>query len=106
MFALDPENGERVWQRKLPDGSVSRPAAAAGAILLNSSKLGTYLLSPIDGSLIDGIHFDTGLSGTPAAYGRRAFVLTNTGQFLARSVDPPMTKVQLPASYHRALDGF
>lgn len=106
MWALDPEDGNMIWQRRLPMGSVSRPAAVAGAIMMNASQLGTFLLSPIDGSVIDGIHFEAGASGTPAAYGRHAYFLTNGGNFLALRVNVPSKVIEDPASYHRPLDGF
>jgi len=89
LWALDPETGRTVWRREVPRGGVSGPAIAAGALLVNSSQLGTFLVSPIDGSLIDGLHSDLGLSGTPAAYGRHAFVLTNGGTLLALEINTP-----------------
>ena len=106
LWALNPENGARVWQRKLPDGGVSRPVAVAGAILINASQLGTYLLSPVDGSLIDGIHFDTGIAGTPAAFGHHAFVMTNSGTLLAFRVAVPSAHIATPPNVHGPLDGF
>jgi outer membrane protein assembly factor BamB len=106
LWALDPEDGSAVWQRKLPQGGVSRPVPAAGAILMNASQLGTYLMSPIDGSLIDGLHFDTGASGTPAAFGNRAYMLTNGGTFLAMRVNVPSAKIGTPARVHTPLEGF
>jgi outer membrane protein assembly factor BamB len=106
MWALDPKDGARVWQRKLPSGAVSQPVASSGAILINSSQLGTYLLSPIDGSLIDGIHFETGIAGTPAAFGRHAYVMTNAGTLLAFSIAVPDAHIETPASYHTPLEGF
>ncbi len=89
LWALDPETGQEVWRRDLPNGGVSRPVAFDGAVLLNASQLGTYLLSPIDGSLIDGIHFTDGASSTPAVYGRRAFVLSNGGLLYGLTVRSP-----------------
>lgn len=89
LWALDPETGLEVWRRDLPFGGVSHPVPYAGAILIGASQLGLYLLSPVDGSLIDGIHFEAGASATPAAHGRRAYLLTNGGTFLGLSVTPP-----------------
>jgi len=106
LWALDPEDGVEVWQRSLPAGGVSRPAFVAGAILLNASQLGTYLLSPVDGSLIDGLHFDAGAWGTPAAFGNRAYTMTNGGTFLAIRVVAPSASVNEPWREHRALDVF
>lgn len=106
LWALDPDDGTVIWRRKLPAGGVSRPVRAAGAILMNASQLGTYLLSPIDGSLIDGIHFDTGLAGTPAAFGRHAYVMTNAGTLLAFRLSVPSAEVKTPPSVHDPLEGF
>ena len=96
LWALDPDTGEEIWRRDLPHGGVSHPVAVAGAILIGASQLGLYLLSPIDGSLIDGIHLDAGASGTPAALGRRAYLLTNGGQFLGLSINAPGDDGQQP----------
>jgi len=89
LWALDPETGQEVWRREVPRGGVSGPAFVQGALLLNSSQLGTFLVSPVDGSLIDGLHTDLGVSGAPAAFGRRAFVLTNGGTLLALDINAP-----------------
>ncbi len=89
LWALDPENGNELWRRSLPHGGISRPAALAGTLMINSSQLGVYLISPVDGSLIDGIHFDHGASGNPVGYGRRAFMMTNGGTFLALDIEVP-----------------
>jgi outer membrane protein assembly factor BamB len=106
LWALDPEDGTEIWRRSLPVGGVSRPVAAAGAILINASQLGTYLLSPVDGSLIDGIHFDAGAWSTPAAFGRYAYTLTNGGTFLALRIEVPSAEIDAPRSHHAALQGF
>lgn len=106
MWALDPESGDVVWRRKLPAGDVSKPIFVSGALLINSSQLGTYLMSPIDGSLIDGIHFEDGVSGTPAALGRHAYVLTNGGQFVAFRLSVPSSEIRPSWSNHQPLDGF
>lgn len=89
LWALDPETGREVWRREVPHGGISGPAFVAGALIVNSSQLGTFLVSPVDGSLIDGVHSDLGLSGAPAAYGSRAFVLTNGGTLLALEIGTP-----------------
>jgi outer membrane protein assembly factor BamB len=89
LWALDPENGREVWRRDLPVGGVTRPVPVAGAILINATQMGVYLLSPLDGSLIDGLHFADGAFTSPAAHGKRAYVLSNNGSFLALSVEPP-----------------
>ncbi len=106
LWALDPEDGSEIWRRTLPAGGVSRPVPAAGAILINASQLGTYLLSPVDGSLIDGLHFDAGAWSTPAAFGGRAYTLTNGGTFLALRINVPGDEIAAPHSQHSALEGF
>jgi len=106
LWALDPEDGAVVWQRKLPLGGVSKPVSVAGAILMNATQLGTFLMSPIDGSLIDGIHLDAGVSTTPAAYGRRAYILSNGGTFMALSINAPVEEIGDPPSFHPPLEGY
>ncbi len=106
LWALDPEDGSEIWRRTLPAGGVSRPVPVAGAILINASQLGTYLLSPVDGSLIDGLHFDAGASSTPAAFGGRAYTLTNGGTFLALRINVPSDEISTPRSQHAGLEGF
>lgn len=89
LWALEPATGETVWHRDLPDGGVSRPVPIAGALLFSTSQRGLYLVSPLNGGVIDGIHTGMGLSMAPAAHGNRAFVLTNEGKFLALHVSAP-----------------
>jgi outer membrane protein assembly factor BamB len=81
LWGLDPETGAEVWRRALPTGGVSAPVPIAGALLVSTTRLGVFLLSPVGGELIDGIHMADGSAMTPAAFGTRAFVLTNGGSF-------------------------
>lgn len=90
LWALDPETGREVWRRKLPRGGVSAPVPISGALLLSASQLGVFLVSPLDGRVIDGIHTGEGASMTPAVHGNRAFVLTNGGRLLGLHVLPPI----------------
>jgi outer membrane protein assembly factor BamB len=90
LWALDPDTGSEVWRRQLPRGGVSAPAPILGALLVSASQLGLFLVSPLDGSVIDGIHMADGSANTPATFGRRAFVVTNGGSFLSLYVSPPI----------------
>jgi outer membrane protein assembly factor BamB len=90
LWALDPETGAEVWRTALPQGGVSAPVPIQGALLVSTTRLGVFLLNPIDGSIIDGIHMTDGSAATPAAHGRRAFVLTNQGALLHLHVMPPI----------------
>jgi hypothetical protein len=90
LWGLDLETGREVWRRGLPHGGVSAPVPVQGAILVSTSQLGLFLLSPIDGAIIDGIHLTDGASSTPAAYGRRAFALTNGGYLVSLHIAPPI----------------
>ncbi len=89
LWALDPDSGEPVWRRELPAGGVSAPVPIVGALIVTTSQLGVYLLSPTDGSLIDGVHLAHGASAAPAAYGTRAFVLSDSGQLFGLQITPP-----------------
>jgi len=89
LWGLDPENGRELWRRAVPAGGVSAPVPINGALLMTATKLGIFLVSPLGGELIDGIHVADGASMTPSAYGSRAFVMTNGGTFLSLTVTPP-----------------
>jgi outer membrane protein assembly factor BamB len=89
LWALDPETGREEWRKALPEGGVSAPVPINGALLVNTTKLGVFLLSPVDGSVIDGIHMQDGSSHTPAAYGNRAFVVSNHGELLSLYIAKP-----------------
>jgi outer membrane protein assembly factor BamB len=89
LWGLDPLTGAELWRRSLPATAVSHPVVVSGALLVSASRLGVFLLNPLGGELIDGIHLADGSSMTPAAYGSRAFVMTNGGALLGLHVAPP-----------------
>lgn len=89
FWALATEDGREAWRRPLPDGGVSAPVPIAGALMVSTTRYGLFLFSPIDGGLIDGLGLSNGLTMAPAAYGRRAFVMSNTGVLLGIHVNPP-----------------
>jgi outer membrane protein assembly factor BamB len=65
-------------------------------LLVSTTRLGVFLVSPLGGELMDGIHMADGSAMTPAAFGTRAFLLTNGGTLLALRVTPPFA--QLPTA--------
>ncbi len=90
LWALDPDTGDQIWRRSLPDGGVSAPVPILGALMVTTTELGVFLIAPRDGSLIDGVHLAYGASSTPAVYGTRAFVLSDTGHLFGLQVTPPV----------------
>jgi outer membrane protein assembly factor BamB len=90
LWALDPEDGRVLWRKDLPEGGISRPVPVAGALLVATTRYGLFLFSPLDGGLIDGIEPGGGIAMTPAAYGRRAFMLTNAGVLVGVHVEAPV----------------
>jgi len=90
LWGLDPETGRELWRREVPSGGVSAPVPISGALMVTASRLGIFLVSPLGGELIDGIHVSDGASMTPSAFGSRAFVMTNGGTFLSLTVAPPI----------------
>lgn len=90
LWGLDPATGTELWRRSLPATAISHPVVVSGALLVSASRLGIFLLNPLGGELIDGIHLADGSSMTPAAYGSRAFVMTNGGNLLGLHVEPPI----------------
>ena len=89
LWALEPDTGAEVWRQTLPQGGFSAPVPIQGALMVSASRLGVFLLSPLGGELIDGIHMVDGSSMTPAAAGAHAYVLTNGGTLLSLQVAPP-----------------
>lgn len=90
LWALDPDDGRTLWHRDLPEGGISAPVAYEGTLLVATTRYGLFLFSPLDGSLIDGLDTGGGFAMTPAAYGRRAFILSNGGMFLRLHIDTPL----------------
>jgi outer membrane protein assembly factor BamB len=89
LWALDVNDGHELWRKPLPEGGVSAPMAMAGAILVSTTRYGLFLMSPLDGSVIDGLETGSGFAMTPMAHGRRAFVMSNQGVLFRLHVDPP-----------------
>jgi outer membrane protein assembly factor BamB len=92
LWGLDPATGRKLWRVPVPEGGITAPAAIAGALLVGTTHYGMFLMSPVDGRPIDGIDLGTGFAETPAAYGNRAFVLSNAGTFLGIAVDDPSAR--------------
>jgi outer membrane protein assembly factor BamB len=89
LWGIDPNDGRTLWRRNLPEGGISAPVPIAGALLVTSTRYGIFLFAPLDGAVIDGLDTGGGIAMTPAAYGRRAFMLTNGGALLGVSIDAP-----------------
>ncbi|MGC4088512.1 MAG: PQQ-binding-like beta-propeller repeat protein [Polyangiaceae bacterium] len=96
LIGLDPETGKERWRRRLPRGGASAPVPILGALMISASQLGVFLVSPLGGELIDGVHIAGGVSMAPAAHGSRAFVLTNGGRFLGLNVTGPLANPSAP----------
>jgi outer membrane protein assembly factor BamB len=89
LWAFDPHDGHTVWRRNLPEGGMTAPVPIQGALLVGTTRYGLFLFSPLDGRAIDGIETGNGFAMTPAAFGRRAFVVSNGGTLLGLNVQPP-----------------
>jgi outer membrane protein assembly factor BamB len=96
LWALDPTNGHMVWRIPIPEGGVTSPVPIAGALMLGTTRYGLFLISPLDGRVIDGIDLGTGFAQTPAAFGNRAFTMTNAGTLLGILVEPPLAPPRPP----------
>jgi outer membrane protein assembly factor BamB len=90
LWAIEPETGNEVWHRSIPSGGTSRATPILGVLMFSTTRQGLYLLSPLDGRVIDGIHTGEGFSMSPATYGQRAFIVSNAGRFYSLRVEPPI----------------
>ena len=89
LWGLDPNDGHTLWRRNLPEGGFSAPAQILGALLITTTRYGVFLFSPLDGAMIDGFDLGGGFTMTPAAYGSRAYVVSNRGTLLGLEVQAP-----------------
>lgn len=89
LWGFDPKTGKELWRRNLPAGGVTAAAPWGGALLFGTTRYGLFLVSPLDGGVIDGVDSGAGFAATPAANGRRAFMISNEGQLLGLSLRPP-----------------
>jgi outer membrane protein assembly factor BamB len=90
LQALDPYTGRLLWKNKVPEGGVTAPVQVAGAILVGTTRYGLFLLSPRNGKVIDAVDPGTGFAQTPAAFGGRAFAMSNSGMLYGVAVAPPL----------------
>lgn len=90
LWAIDPETGNEVWHRPVPLAGASRAVPILGALMFSTTQQGLFLVSPLDGRVIDGIHTGEGFSAPPSAHGQRAFVVSNAGRFYSIHVTPPI----------------
>jgi hypothetical protein len=79
-----------LWRVPIPEGGITAPVPVAGAILVGSTRYGLFLMSPRNGKVIDGIDLGSGFAETPAAWGDRAYAMTNQGTFLGIQVESPL----------------
>ncbi len=89
LWALEPATGKMAWRIPIPEGGITAPVPIMGALLVGTSHYGAFLLSPRNGRAIDSLDMGTGFSQTPAAFGNRAYLLTNAGTLVGIEVDRP-----------------
>jgi outer membrane protein assembly factor BamB len=92
LWALDPTNGRLIWRIPIPEGGITAPVPVAGALMVGTTRYGLFLISPINGRVIDGFDLGSGFAQTPAAYGTRAFVLSNAGTLLGLQIEAPIVR--------------
>jgi outer membrane protein assembly factor BamB len=95
LWALEPQTGRMVWRIQIPEGGITAPVPVAGALLVGTTGYGLFLLSPRNGRTIDGFDLGSGFAETPAAFGDRAFTVSNSGTFVGIQVEPPVERKPL-----------
>ena len=61
----------------------------AGALLVGTTRYGIFLFHPLDGGVLDGLHSGGAFAGPPAAYERRAYLISNEGTLFSLFIHPP-----------------
>jgi outer membrane protein assembly factor BamB len=92
LWALEPATGHVVWRIQIPEGGMTAPVAVAGAILVGTTEYGLFLLSPRNGRVIDAVDLGTGFAEAPAAFGDRAYLMSNLGTLLGVAIEPPVDR--------------
>ena len=92
LWGMEPATGRMLWRIPVPEGGITAPVPVAGAVVVGTTRYGLFLISPRNGRVIDGIDIGTGVAQTPAAYGDRAYAMTNQGIFLGIQVERPVQR--------------
>ncbi len=92
LWALEPATGRVVWRIQIPEGGMTSPVAVAGAILVGTTQYGLFLLSPRNGRVIDAVDLGSGFAEAPAAFGDRAYLMSNLGTLLGVAIEPPVDR--------------
>ncbi|HEY1958060.1 MAG TPA: PQQ-binding-like beta-propeller repeat protein [Polyangiaceae bacterium] len=90
LWALEPTTGRKVWRIAIPEGGITAPVGVAGAVAVGTTHYGLFLISPVNGRVIDGLNLDSGFAMRPAAFGNRLYAMTNAGTLLGLGIDPPL----------------
>ena len=90
LQGLDPYTGRVLWRNKVPEGGITAPVPVAGALIVGTTRYGLFLVSPRNGKVIDSFDLGSGFAQTPAAFGARAYAMTNTGTFVGVAIAPPL----------------
>ena len=89
LWGVDVETGAELWRRDLPTGGVTAAEPWEGALLVGTTRYGIFLVHPLDGGVLDGLHSGGAFAAQPSAYGRRAFMLSNEGILFGLTIHPP-----------------
>jgi outer membrane protein assembly factor BamB len=98
LWGFNPDDGKELWHRDVPSGGITAAAAIEGAALVGTTRYGLFLVWPLDGGIIDGLHSGGAFAATPAVHGSRAFMLSNEGVLFGLHVEPPSAAVALPTA--------
>jgi outer membrane protein assembly factor BamB len=90
LWGLDPDTGAELWRRDLPSGGITGAAPWSGVLLVGTTRFGIFLVHPLDGGVIDGVHQGGAFAAAPAAYGRSAYMLSNEGVLFGLFLSPPL----------------
>jgi outer membrane protein assembly factor BamB len=104
LWGIDPEDGRELWRRDLPSGGLTAAEPVAGAALIGTTRYGMFLIAPLSGGVIDGVHGGGAFAATPAAHGTRAFALSNEGVLFGLHIQPPLTSARRSVDDVRGLD--
>jgi outer membrane protein assembly factor BamB len=86
LTAIDPQSGRIKWSREFDTGVLQDPVVHDDLLLISDSVFGMYVVSMIDGKLLQRINQYKGFFARPSLYGGYMLIIGNRGVLYAMGI--------------------
>lgn len=86
LIALSGKNGAVKWSKEFPSGVLQDPVVHKDLLLLSDSEYGLYVVSTLDGKLLQRLDPREGFFARPSVYAGYMLILGNYGTLFALSI--------------------